>query len=80
MTDGEAARTVIAILEADLDGELNAERFANILEAPVTLETMAIMFGHAVAIFTALGERFPHAAREILDRHREASFGVERSG
>ena len=77
MSPGETARTVIAMFEADLDGGLTGQRFAELLSDDVDLSLMTSMFGCAIQLFTALSERDPLSAREVLDGHRAVSFEMD---
>jgi hypothetical protein len=74
MTPGEAARTVIAMLEADMHGDLTEERFTALLIGETDIDTIAALLGGAVQLFTALAERHPGSAKEVLDGHRAVSF------
>jgi hypothetical protein len=74
MTPGETTRTVVALLQMDLAGELTQERFAQLLDDETTLETMTSMLGVAIGVFTALAERDAEQARDVLEQHRAVSF------
>jgi hypothetical protein len=77
MTPGETARTVNAMLEADLRGDLTEQAVLDLMSEKVDLATLTSMFGCAVAMFTALAERDPLAAREVLDGHRAVSYSMD---
>lgn len=77
MTPGETARTVIAMLEADILGELTEERFTELLIGETDIDTIASLLGGAIQLFTALAERHPGSAREVLDGHRAVSFDLD---
>lgn len=74
MTPGETTRTVVALLQMDLAGDLTEEKFAQLLDDETTLETMTSMLGVAIGVFTALAERNLAEAEEVLKQHRAVSF------
>jgi hypothetical protein len=77
MTPGETARTVIAMLEADLRGELDEAAFVSLVGDDVSVEAMTSMFGCAVQLFSALAEQHPLDADHVLEGHRRVSFGMD---
>ena len=77
MTPGEADRTAIAIIEADLHGELTEQRFAELLIGETSVDTVASLLGCAIQLFNALAECDTAAAREVLGGHRVVSFEMD---